>query len=44
MIGNVRSGQAYMLTGQEGYERPIMLNKNDAQKQQVNYRGDVSRR
>lgn len=31
------SRQAYMLTGHEGYERPIMLNNDDAQTQQMDY-------
>lgn len=44
VIRNVESGQAYMLTGQKGYEMPIMLGKDDAQKQQADYWGDGSRR
>ena len=35
VIRNVENGQAYMLPGQKGHERPIILNKDDAQKQQA---------
>lgn len=42
VIRNVESGQAYMLTGQKGHKRPIMLKQDDSQKQQVDYWGDGS--